>query len=910
MAKEGENEVVSDLIGFLNASPTAFHAVGLDWRSEFAVSDTMDSSVEIKKKKKKKKEKKIYDNEVCRDGELVDIGDKVEKGEGEKKNKSKSKEKKKKKKKLEITDENDVSGDVEMDDIGDKPDGVNNFVGVSKKKKKHKEKINSSDDEVSGYVLSDDIVKANKNYRDEKTSKSKRKEKKKKKKKVEIDGVSGYAKLCAIGDKFDSVEDFVEDRKEKKKKKKKKKKMNTSDDEVSGCVESDDIVGAYKDGGKSGNEKSIESESEGRKKKKKKKGEKEKTDYAHEGSLDVGDEIDLAGIKRKRKKYECGVVEEDSRVEKRRKAKTVKDGMEENFYKGNKRGKEADEMDNVSENPKPKQKSKRVTFSTHVEVFPSSIGFEMEKQKEGLEQHSTGLTSEIEEQKEGMEQHSAGLTSEMEKQKEGLEQHLYFTKKDDQILKHFTKKEDEILKKAVEKYVKDHNLGENLADGIKIVLDGRKNGRLYGVWKEIGATLPHRASSSLRKRARILHERGNNESIWRSDTEEQVGRERVYRRSFSEEEDAIIKEAVEKYVKEHDLGKNLADGINMIFNVRENPQLRGCWKEIAAALPSWPYESMQCRAYWLYMRKNNENATERWKNEMENLEGELVQGKRYSKEEDEMIKEAVEKFVKEHQLGESLADGINMVLHIKENPQLRGCWKEIGAALPYRPWVSIYKRAHNLYERDDKREWTTEEYELIRRYHEEHGSDWKTLADALGKHRVHLKDVWRRIKLRNEKRGYWSQDEYQKLFDLVNKDLQMKVHEERKSMHGMLRDNIGWGAISEKLGTRCQPMCCAKWYNQLSSSMVAEGEWEDVDDYHLIEALYSLDATCQEDVDWDSLLEHRSGDVSRKRWNQMARHIGEHRSKSFAEQVDILSKRYCPELLEVREAMDSRPVVP
>ncbi|KAK6920565.1 hypothetical protein RJ641_014243 [Dillenia turbinata] len=636
-------------------------------------------------------------------------------------------------------------------------------------------------------------------FLDEKTSKSKRKEKKKKKKKVEIDGVSGYAKLCAIGDKFDGVEDFVEDRKEKKKKKK-KKKMNTSDDEVSGCVDSDDIVGAYKDGGRSGNEKSIESESEGRKKKKKKKGEKEKTDYAHEVSLDVGDEIDLVGIKRKRKKYECGVVEEDSRVEKRRKAKTVKDGREENFHKGKKRGKETVEMDNVSENPKPKQKSKRVTFSTHVEVFPSSTGFEMEKQKEGLEQHSTSLTSEIEEQKEGLEQHSA--------------------------------------------------------DGIKIVLDSRKFGRLYGVWKEIGAALPHRASSSFRKRARILHERGNNELIWRSDTEEQVGRERVYRRSFSEEEDAIIKEAVEKYVKEHDLGENLADGINMIFNVRENPQLRGCWKEIGTALPSWPYESMQCRAYWLYMRKNNENTTERWKNEMENWEGELVQGKRYSKEEDEMIKEAVEKF-----LGESLADGINMVLHIKENPQLRGCWKEIGAALPHRPWVSIYKRAHNLYERDDKREWTTEEYELIQRYHEEHGSDWKTLADALGKHRVHLKDVWRRIKLRNEKRGYWSQDEYQKLFDLVNKDLQMKVHEERKSMHGMLRDNIGWGSISEKLGTQCQPMCCAKWYNQLSSSMVAEGEWEDVDDYRLIEALYSLDATCQEDVDWDSLLEHRLGDI-------------------------------------------------
>ncbi|KAK6920556.1 LOW QUALITY PROTEIN: hypothetical protein RJ641_014234 [Dillenia turbinata] len=167
---------------------------------------------------------------------------------------------------------------------------------------------------------------------------------------------------------------------------------------------------------------------------------------------------------------------------------------------------------------------------------------------------------------------------------------------------------------------------------------------------------------------------------------------------------------------------------------------------------------------------------------MESLRG-AGAGKRYSKEEDVVIKEAVEKFVKNIS------------------------WE---AALPYRPWVSIYKRAHNLYERDDKREWTTEEYELIRRYHEEHGSDWKTLADALG-----------------------------------------NIGFMKRGSHAWHVAGQYWlGAISEKHSM--PTYVCAKWYNQLSSSMVAEGEWEDVDDYHLIEALYSLDATCQEDVDWDS----------------------------------------------------------
>lgn len=77
--------------------------------------------------------------------------------------------------------------------------------------------------------------------------------------------------------------------------------------------------------------------------------------------------------------------------------------------------------------------------------------------------------------------------------------------------------------------------------------------------------------------------------------------------------------------------------------------------------------------------------------------------------------------------------------------------------------------------------WTAEELEMIRKYHEEHGPKWRELADVLGKHRVHLKDAWRRIKLPNAKRGCWSQEEYQNLFDLVNLDLRMKAFEERKS---------------------------------------------------------------------------------------------------------------------------------
>lgn len=286
-------------------------------------------------------------------------------------------------------------------------------------------------------------------------------------------------------------------------------------------------------------------------------------------------------------------------------------------------------------------------------------------------------------------------------------------------------------------------------------------------------------------------------------------------------------------------------------------------------------------------------------------EEKLVRGKRFTAEEDEIVKDAVLQYVKLHELGEN---GLEMVLNRRSYPALKDCWKKIGTCIPYRPDVSIYYRARVLFKRGERRRWTKEETEFLQESYAKHGNNWKLVADALGKNSVHVKDKWRRIKLPNKKAGKWTQEEYQKLYDLVNLDLQVKVAtQEKKSMHGMLKDNISWGAISDKLSTRTDGPCCMKWYNQLTSSLVEEGKWSNADDYRLIKALYDLDAACVEDVDWDSVLEHRPGEVSRKRWDQMARHIGHHGSKPFTEQVEILSQRYCPDLAETREAWDNMP---
>ncbi|XP_078151822.1 uncharacterized protein LOC144547091 [Carex rostrata] len=160
------------------------------------------------------------------------------------------------------------------------------------------------------------------------------------------------------------------------------------------------------------------------------------------------------------------------------------------------------------------------------------------------------------------------------------------------------------------------------------------------------------------------------------------------------------------------------------------------------------------------------------------------------------------------------------------------------------------------------------------------------------------------IKLSNQKKGTWSQEETQKLFDLVNLDLRLKAFAKEPETHHLLRDNIAWEAISAKLGTRNYVTCRHKWYRELTSSLVHDDLWADTDDYRLITALQDLDASCIEEVDWDNLLPHRDGEICHKRWRQMVRYIGEHKEKPFIEQLDILSNRYCPEMLEYRAEKD------
>ncbi|KAK6782448.1 hypothetical protein RDI58_020244 [Solanum bulbocastanum] len=124
----------------------------------------------------------------------------------------------------------------------------------------------------------------------------------------------------------------------------------------------------------------------------------------------------------------------------------------------------------------------------------------------------------------------------------------------------------------------------------------------------------------------------------------------------------------------------------------------------------------------------NDPSDEKHEIEEENL----LRDKRFSKLEDEIVKEDVHKYIEIHNLCE---EGLKKVLNATSYPKIKGCWKEIGRAILYRPSTAVHSRAHIMFRRSESHKWAEEKYEMVQKFQKKHGNNWMVLADELEKHR-------------------------------------------------------------------------------------------------------------------------------------------------------------------------------
>ncbi|MCO5555983.1 hypothetical protein L7F22_009527 [Adiantum nelumboides] len=252
--------------------------------------------------------------------------------------------------------------------------------------------------------------------------------------------------------------------------------------------------------------------------------------------------------------------------------------------------------------------------------------------------------------------------------------------------------------------------------------------------------------------------------------------------------------------------------------------------------------------------------------------------------------------------------GLDKVFNSNKHKDACNCWADIKMSLPHRPRQAVRFRAYLLLEPGAHLgKWSEEEEALLKRLQSEHGRKWREFSSVLNRQRSCIKEKWRSLKRLNaSKKKGWTQDELQQLSKMVHESLRMdRLMASKKQkidrhifVFEKLRDNIGWEKIADTLGTHNHGPCCSKWYYNLQSSLVSDGHWANQDDFLLLESLLESGASAEEEVEWDNLLEHRSGQVCLTRWKQMVKHLGENRTRQFLDKLDILAQRYAPDLLE------------
>ncbi|XP_024373559.1 uncharacterized protein [Physcomitrium patens] len=293
-----------------------------------------------------------------------------------------------------------------------------------------------------------------------------------------------------------------------------------------------------------------------------------------------------------------------------------------------------------------------------------------------------------------------------------------------------------------------------------------------------------------------------------------------------------------------------------------------------------------------------------WKNDRTRTD--LVWGG-YTPEEDGALKQAIFDYIQEQ--GWTREEGLKKILNSRRS-EAKGCWFVIRKCLPQRELKRLYTRARKILAPGTHLgKWTSEEIQALMELQSVHGNNWKKISAMIGRDSYSCRDKWRITKWSHTKTGLkagaWSAEEQQKLCALVLKSLHVKSqlakNGQLKKDHRVIRDDINWEFISEKMEGRDRLSCMTQWYRKMASSLVTSGDWANGDDQLLLERLMEEFPLSEELVEWDSLLKHRSGDICKRRWEQMLRSLGRSSAvqhQHFLEKLENVTKTFAPHLLD------------
>lgn len=291
----------------------------------------------------------------------------------------------------------------------------------------------------------------------------------------------------------------------------------------------------------------------------------------------------------------------------------------------------------------------------------------------------------------------------------------------------------------------------------------------------------------------------------------------------------------------------------------------------------------------------------------ESLKRKDVKSGLYSKDEEEVLKDAVRRFAIERGLSTQDYSWIICIGRGQRSKETLGIWRAVAQSLPQRTIKSVAAAGVRLFHPyANKGPWTADEDMSLRALVEARGTKWTTISTTLERTPEACRFRWREIKLEPSKSsGTWSKDEENLLREAVEKyghprSLQTPANEKADIPdRRILLDDINWEAVVAHVKTRSRVQCIAKWYLRLSPSMIDRGEWGVGDDRRMLRSLWSLKRKLMEhEVPWDNLVKDRTAEQCKRRWKLMKKNVPKAKDLEFHSVLEHLVKRFMPNLLK------------
>ncbi|XP_071815533.1 uncharacterized protein [Apostichopus japonicus] len=253
----------------------------------------------------------------------------------------------------------------------------------------------------------------------------------------------------------------------------------------------------------------------------------------------------------------------------------------------------------------------------------------------------------------------------------------------------------------------------------------------------------------------------------------------------------------------------------------------------------------------------------------------------WSKEEVAILMKNIEDYVKTNKL----KDAMEVIFQLKKEDR-KDFYRTIAAGLN-RPLFAVYRRVQRMYDaKNYVGKYSALDIEKLKSLRAELGNDWAQIGAKMGRSASSVKDKCRLLKEACHQ-GKWRFEEEERLTDAV--------YEVTKTTPGeSITGGIPWQQVAEKVQTRTEKQCRAKWLNYLNWKHTGGTEWDKADDDKLLDKIKACNVKDEQSLPWAEMAAGwksvRSPQWLRSKWWTLKRTVPNYDMYGIPDLVDLLKK--------------------